>query len=48
MLLEILNVIIKSRNTYDGIDKQKEYAKKELLERGYKEEIISEYLIYLE
>jgi hypothetical protein len=46
---EILNIIIKTRNMYvDNIEKQKEFVTKELLERGYDNEIINEYLIYLE
>ena len=45
---QILNIIIKIRNEYDDIEKQKKYAEKELLERGYDKKIINEYLIYLE
>jgi hypothetical protein len=45
---EILNVIIKIRNMNKDVEKQKEIATKELLERGYSEDIINEYLIYLE
>jgi reverse gyrase len=46
---EILNVIIKVRNMYvDNIEKQKEIVMKELLERGYSEDVINEYIFYLE
>jgi SOS response regulatory protein OraA/RecX len=33
---------------YEDVEKQKETVRKELLERGYDEDVISEYLIYLE
>jgi hypothetical protein len=45
---EILNVIIKIRNMYEDVEKQKEVIIKELLERGYDKETINEYLVYLE
>lgn len=45
---EILNVIIKVRNVYEDVEKQKEVVTKELSERGYDKRTIDEYLAYLE
>jgi Leucine-rich repeat (LRR) protein len=45
---QILNVIIKIRNKYNDVDKQKDEIYKELIELGYDKETINEYLIYLE
>jgi hypothetical protein len=45
---QILNIIIKIRNKYENIDKQKEEVTKELIERGFDKDIINEYIIYLE
>jgi Leucine-rich repeat (LRR) protein len=45
---QILNVIIKIRNKYDDIDKQKKEVIKELTDRGYDESTINEYIFYLE
>jgi Leucine-rich repeat (LRR) protein len=45
---EILNIIIRIRNKYDNVNKQKEEVTKELLERGFDKDIINEYIIYLE
>jgi hypothetical protein len=45
---QILNIIIRVRNTYKDVEKQKEVAMKELLERGFDKGTIDEYLIYLE
>jgi hypothetical protein len=45
---EILNVIIRIRNKYDNVDKQKEEVIRELSDRGFDKDIINEYIIYLE
>jgi len=45
---QILNVIIKIKNMYDDVEKQKQESMKELLELGYDDKTINEYLIYLE
>lgn len=45
---DILNVIIKMRNTFDNVEIQKREVVKELLARGYEKVVIDEYLIYLE
>jgi hypothetical protein len=45
---QILNIIIKNKNAFDNVEKQKENSMKELLNLGYNENEINEYLIYLE
>jgi Leucine-rich repeat (LRR) protein len=45
---EILNIIIRIRNKYDNVDKQKEEIIRELSDRGFEKDIIDEYIIYLE
>jgi Leucine-rich repeat (LRR) protein len=45
---QILNVIINVRNKYDDLEKQKEEVIKELSERGFDQNTINEYIVYLE
>jgi len=45
---QILNVIIGIRNKYENLERQKEEVTKELLERGFDEITINEYVTYLE
>jgi hypothetical protein len=45
---QILNVIIKIKNTFDDVEIQKKEAMSALLDLDYNKETIDEYLIYLE
>jgi hypothetical protein len=45
---QILNIIINIRNKYESVEKQKEEVIKELKERGFNEDVINEYIVYLE
>ena len=44
---EISNIIIIIKNKYDNIDDQKEQIIKELKERNYEDDIINEWLSYI-
>ena len=48
--MELSNIIIMIKNNYNGdsVDELKEIARKELLERGYENELINEYVEYIE
>jgi Leucine-rich repeat (LRR) protein len=48
--MELSNIIVMVKNNYNGnsVDELKELARKELLERGYEEELINEYVEYIE
>jgi hypothetical protein len=45
---QILGIIINIRNKYYNVEKQKEEIMKELIERGFDQNTINEYIIYLE
>jgi hypothetical protein len=48
--MELSNIIVIVKNNYSGdsVDELKELVRKELLERGYSQEIIGEYVEYIE
>jgi Leucine-rich repeat (LRR) protein len=48
--MELSNIIVMIKNNYNGdsIEELKELVRKELLERGYEEELINEYVEYIE